>query len=89
MKFTTASGSKYEVDYAKKQIRRLFGNGEPTPRQGNDNEWKPYLEITDIVNDMPVLIVWGQEDDVLKTTRTNYVISIEHDNTTTNKGEQQ
>lgn len=91
MIFITASGSRYEVNHISKQIRRLQGKADPTLRQGKDLEWKTYLDISDVVNDMPVIIVWSQEGDVFKTTRTNYVIAIEEDdgNETTNKGDQQ
>lgn len=45
MKFTTASGSVYEVNTDSKQIRRLNGVKDPTPRQGKDGQWRAYEEI--------------------------------------------
>ena len=59
MKFITMSGSIYEVDVSKKQIRRLIGIDNPTPRQGKDGEWKEYFAIDDIEIGKPVLIFWN------------------------------
>lgn len=41
-KFTTESGSLYELDLENKQIRRLNGPGNPTRRLGEDGVWKSY-----------------------------------------------
>lgn len=45
MRFTTISGSVYEVNTDSKQIRRLNGTQDPTPRQGKDGQWRAYDEI--------------------------------------------
>lgn len=45
MRFTTQSGSVYEVDVTNKKIRRLSGTTDPTPRQGEDGEWKSYEDF--------------------------------------------
>lgn len=60
MKFTTVTGSVYEVDTEGKKIRRLQGKKDPTPRQGKDGEWRGYL------NDLEVKVgasVWIQWED--------------------------
>lgn len=46
MKFETLSGSVYEVDKARKLIRRLSGVKDPTPRQGVDGIWKRYESVS-------------------------------------------
>lgn len=46
MKFETLSGSVYEVDKARKLIRRLSGKHDPTPRQGVDGLWKRYGSVS-------------------------------------------
>ena len=45
MKFTTATGSCYEVNQDSKQIRRINGVKDPQPRQGKDGEWKTYADL--------------------------------------------
>lgn len=86
MKFTTYSGSIYQVDDANKRIRRMHGVKPPTERQGND--WKTYASISAIEVGKPVLIVWGSDTpllpdspkDAIPTTMTNTVKSIEETN---------
>lgn len=60
MRFTTISGSVYEVDTKAKKIRRLNGNGDPTPRQGKDGEWQRYLNDITVEKDQPVWIQWAE-----------------------------
>lgn len=45
MRFTTMSGSVYEINTDSKQIRRLNGVRDPSPRQGKDGEWRKYDDI--------------------------------------------
>ena len=66
MKFTTVSGSVYEVNTDSKQIRRLNGAKDPTPRQGPDGQWRAY---SDIAPDPPkvgasVAIRWSPDTDL-------------------------
>jgi hypothetical protein len=83
VKFTTVSGSLYEVDATNKRIRRLSGNKPPTERQGND--WKQYDSISAIEVGQPVLIIWNEgtpllpdsPEGALPTTMTSFVQSIE------------
>ena len=65
MKFTTASGSTYEVDVDNKRVRRVSNNKntQPTLRQGND--WRDYEYITDIVIGKPVMIFWNKSNTPL------------------------
>lgn len=90
MRFTTASGSLYEVDFSQKRIRRLSGKNDPTPRQGADGEWKVYEEISSfsgVENEMvigsPAIIVWNKSSSNMqlevKTTLTSDIVSIESD----------
>jgi len=86
MKFTTLSGSIYELDQENKRLRRLYGKRPSTDRQGDD--WKCYVEIfpNPIVIGSRVLIYWIQEETPLlegspensiATTLTSPVQSIE------------
>lgn len=59
MRFTTISGSLYEVDLDNKKIRRLNGKADPTPRQGKDGEWQGYLNNLTVVVGEPVIIAWA------------------------------
>lgn len=71
MRFTTASGSVYEVDTAKKRIRRLNGVKDPTPRQGKDGEWRSYRQLhpDPIKVGSGVVILWGEETELLAETK--------------------
>lgn len=64
----TETGSRYEVDSVKKQIRRLSGKNDPTPRIGNA-EWRPYNDISDIEVGCQVLIVWTDDVELLEETK--------------------
>jgi hypothetical protein len=68
MKFTTVSGSVYEVNTDSKQIRRLNGAKDPTPRQGPDGQWRTYSDITPINVGSSVAIFWGGETALLAET---------------------
>lgn len=83
--FVTASGSVYEVDQEKKQVRRLNGVNDPTPRQGQDGEWRTYKSMTPILVDRVVIIVWdrattplmeGSPEDAIPTTMTSPIKEI-------------
>jgi hypothetical protein len=58
MIFFTLSGSAYELDRSKNQIRRLEGTEDPTPRQGPDGEWKAFEYCSEVQVDHSVLIRW-------------------------------
>lgn len=45
MKLHTESESVYELDEARKRIRRLSGNGDPTRRTGQDGAWREYESV--------------------------------------------
>lgn len=74
MNFKTLSGSKYQVDLEKKQIRRLFGNAPPTDRQGADQEWKDYTDLSPLKIGEGALIVWKYIDGIAKFTLTSPII---------------
>jgi hypothetical protein len=59
MRFTTASGSVYEVDTEAKKIRRLNGKKDPTPRQGKDGEWREYINDLSVEMGKNVWIQWA------------------------------
>jgi hypothetical protein len=68
MKFTTVSGSIYEVNTDSKQVRRLNGVKDPTPRQGPDGQWRAYSDITPVKVGSSVAIFWGTETALLAET---------------------
>jgi len=55
--FTTQSGSVYEIDGMK--IRRKTGTAPPTDRQGDD--WKTFVNISEVQVGLPVWIYWDPE----------------------------
>ena len=73
LRFTTESGSVYEVDDANTRIRRLEGRHDATPRQGADGEWRVYHWISEVFLKDSVLIAW---DAVGKATMTSRVESL-------------
>lgn len=88
MKFTTITGSLYEVNTDSKQIRRLNGAKDPSPRQGKDGEWRSYLAIypNPVKVGTGVIIRWGNDTPLLPgtepgsavpTTMTSTVVAVE------------
>jgi hypothetical protein len=70
--------SLYEADDDKPQVRRLAGFHDPTPRQGEDGEWKEYVEMSPVVVGEHVIICWrwNTERGVMETTITSLVEAI-------------
>lgn len=93
MKFTTASGSLYEVNEADKQIRRLNGQADPTPRMGKAGEWRTYSQLVPSPLEIgaQAMIVWGNDvpllpdtvvevdETAIKITTTSLVIEVDED----------
>lgn len=79
-RFTTISGSIYEVNLAQNKCRRLLGLQDPTTSQGQDGEWRQCKLISPIEVGLPVVFVWetimNSSDINLKSTMTSEVISI-------------
>lgn len=75
MRFTTVSGSLYEVDQENKKIRRLNGNADPTPRQGKDGEWRGYLNDLHIEVGQSVVIAWADAHQLTGETMSLLGIS--------------
>ena len=78
-RFTTETGSIYEVDETNKKIRRLSGNKDATGRQG-DGDWKSYQGLVLKLNES-ALIFWTDEvkpfiNGAIPATETSYVVSI-------------
>ncbi|HEY5268158.1 MAG TPA: hypothetical protein VII94_03410 [Candidatus Saccharimonadales bacterium] len=69
MRVTTQSGSVYEVDTTKKQIRRLNGVGDPSPRMGKDGQWRPYREVYGNEVGKSLTIIWGMDTELLPETK--------------------
>ncbi len=85
VKFTTVTGSVYELDTEAKRIRRLSGTADPTPRQGKDSEWKGYAFLTmgapadPVLTGMPVLICWELSGTTARCTLTSAVTTVEEE----------
>ena len=73
MKFITKSGSVYEINTESKEIRRLNGKNDPTPRQGPDGQWRKYVDIfPDPVEVGKSLVIrWGDDTKPLPETPTD------------------
>lgn len=71
MRFTTASGSVYEVDTKAKKIRRLNGVTDLSPRMGKDGEWRSYRQLypDPIRVGTGVAIFWGEDTELLAETK--------------------
>jgi hypothetical protein len=82
MKLTTQSNSLYEINQKTKQIRRLVGLNNPTPRMGADGNWKDYQSISEIIIGQSLIIVWETllEDgrSTYRTTMTSPIKSIQY-----------
>lgn len=76
IRFTTSTGSRYEVDTDNSKIRRLGGTAEPTPRQGVDGTWRTYQAISHIAPGYAVLVVWEVQAH-LPSTLTSVVRTVE------------
>jgi hypothetical protein len=67
--------SSYEIDDTR--IRRVGGKNQPTERQGDDYEWKPFLSISIPTIGERLLVVWNVVDGVVKSTLTSTILNIE------------
>lgn len=88
MKFVTETGSQYEVNTDKKELRRLTGVKDPTTRLGSDGVWKRYISL--FPNEGPtvghqLMIVWDHntpaldsenQDIATKTTITSKIMEV-------------
>lgn len=82
MKFTTATGSVYEVRcrhacfvhdevLCVHEIRRLNNDGRHTDRMArNGGDWVPMLDEPDVSIGMPAIIRWGTDVDALPGSPT-------------------
>jgi hypothetical protein len=59
MRTVETQNSTYEIDTVHRRIRRTTGSAAPTTRQGPDNVWKPYADITKVMGGY--LIDWDGE----------------------------
>lgn len=79
MLFETAN-SMYEYNEEQKQIRRLNGKTDPTPRQGKDGEWKKVSKVDNLAEGKCAVILWEivNEDELItfKTTVTSPIVKI-------------
>lgn len=70
--------STYEIDHDSKRVRRLTGAALPTARQGQDGEWKPFVEAVGLELGQQALFVWGNNPDgSLKCTQTGIIVELD------------
>lgn len=62
MKFTTETGSVYEVDETNRRIRRLSGERQPTQRVGDG--WQEYASLGLAVGN-EAIILWPETTPLL------------------------
>lgn len=83
--FKTETGSTYQVDHEVKRIRRLHNTKglAPTERQGQDGEWKSYVDISLAMTGLRVSIVWKYDEVpngvIARRTLTSRVVSVEQE----------
>lgn len=77
MKFTTESGSFYELDLAGRRMRRLEGKGPPTPRMGADGGWRDYLVISFPCVGARLLVSWCYLNGVVQCTTTSPITRLD------------
>lgn len=79
VRFFTESGSLYEVDWERSEIRRLSGTCPPTSRQGPDGTFKKFVQLMPdpIVVGSRVLIIWEWQECVARATSTSEVTEIQ------------
>jgi hypothetical protein len=70
----TVTGSVYEINEKDQLIRRRSGTREPTVYQGPDEQWRSFVGIEFIDNEM--LIIWSKDKGMTKCTRTSKVKKI-------------
>lgn len=79
LRFTTISGSIYELDDDAKRIRRVIGI-TPQTRVGPDGQWKEFLSTTQPMPGQSVIIIWAIEmvdgQPIAKTTTTSIVATV-------------
>lgn len=72
--------STYEVNNKAKQIRRLSGRVEPTPRIGTDGEWKTYAMLTVSHGVLVIAWPWVNDDGSTPHTITSRVMKVTWNN---------
>ena len=91
IKFTTETGSVYELDRHKQLIRRVSGNHPVTRNQRAEGEWRHYENLAlwgpgygEVIRapraGERLMIVWGNEPetpDVLRRTLTSMVTRVD------------
>lgn len=77
MKFTTSTGTVYQVDIKGKLFRRLPRNDNPTTTDG-DREWVKYALLAPLkVDESATIWLEGNDLEVIRYIRTSAVERIE------------
>ena len=82
MRFTTTTGSVYELDAVNNRVRRISGLHEPTPYQGVDGEWSEYRDTLSAAPPRigePMFFWWDTVGDTMRMTMTSPVMAIGDD----------
>lgn len=67
--------SVYEIDKDRCRVRRLTSDHDPTPRQGEDGDWKGYEDLRFMADGM--FIIWGfTYSGIAQGTLTSRILEI-------------
>lgn len=77
MIYKTESGSVYQVDAKGKRVRRLTGVKEPTPRQGQDGEWKTFYDMRTDLFPGRLFFIWN---NLGQGTHTSLIVETVEEN---------
>lgn len=70
--------SIYEIDCQHRRVRRIEGDGVPTPRFAPHGIWKPYVEILQCEVGKPLVIEWPDGQPELRDlTVSSTVLALE------------
>lgn len=77
MRFTTNTGSTFEVDQLNKLIRRRPKEGNPVKTK-EDNTWRQYALLSPIEVDRSAMIWWeGNDPHMTPYTLTSFITEIQ------------
>ena len=62
MRAKTASGSIYNIGTENKKIRRESGDRAYNNHVSLDGEWRPYLDMGDVIIGQPIFVLWDVEN---------------------------
>jgi hypothetical protein len=77
--FKTETNSIYSVDFDRSEVARMRGEHPPTPRQGEDGEFKHCEAMTVPIPGFPVLFDWDGLGHCTKTSPVQAVMLLDEE----------